>query len=163
MSMEKKSNPIVSIIILIIVLGLLYRLYKWGTAVLDTKSFIFAVVAFLLGLLILFGLTTKVFIGRRRNDPVSQEHKGNQKLDEIINKYPELSSLVAEAKQSGASHFEYSGPGITFYRIREGKWERCFAEYTTGRYVWIWDPSNWNEYQQFPESAIPMPKTTDSV
>lgn len=163
MSTEKKSNPVVIIVGLIIVLNLLYRLYKWGTAVLGTKLFIFAVVMFLLGLLILFWLIIKLVISVRRNDPVTQAHKGNQKLDEIIKKYPELSSLVAEAKQSGASHFEYSGPAISFYRFREGKWEHCFAEYTQGRYTWIWDPSNWKEYKQFLESATPLPKTEDSI
>lgn len=163
MSTNKKSNFIVSIISLIIVLTLLYRLYKWGTTVLGTKLFIFAVVVFLLGLLILVWLIIKVVISGRRNDPVSQEHKGNQKLDEIIKKYPELNSLVAEAKQSGASHFEYSGPAISFYRFREGKWEHCFAEYTSGRYIWIWDPSNWQEYKQFPESATPIPETATSI
>ena len=102
-----------------------------------------------------------LFIRLRQGLRASQERKTNhgQNLNGILENHPELRSFVMAAKQSGASHFEYSGPGIIFYRTNNGKIERCLAEYGPGRFEWIWGPSDWRKYKELPKHASPIPET----
>ena len=49
-----------------------------------------------------------------------------------LRRYPELRSLAEQAQRAGATHVQYVGPAIGFYRIHRGRVERCFAEYAIG-------------------------------
>jgi len=113
----------------------------------------FVVIALALGLIIV------MIIRFRQNRRASQEQKTThgQNLDEILENHSELRSFVIAAKQSGASHFEYTGPGIIFYRNNNGKIERCLAEYGSGGFEWVWGPSDWREYKALPEHASQIP------
>ena len=110
---------------------------------------------------IAIGLFVVIAIIRyRRLPPVSEEQNTthSQNLDEILENHSELRSFVTAAMQGGASHFEYTGPGIIFYRTNNGRIERCLAEYGSGGFEWIWGPSDWREYKELPKHASPIPE-----
>lgn len=82
------------------------------------------------------------------------------KLKKAVKQYPELKKLTVEAVQNDASHFDYLGPSIFFYRVRDGKIERCFAEFSPAvkHFEWVWPPTqSWHtDVEKMPESVLPI-------
>jgi len=100
---------------------------------------------------------------QKTDEPSRQEQNtdGSQMLYEIIKNFPRVKALAEEAKQNGATHFEGVGPAICFYRSRNGKVERCFAEYlpATRRHEWVWPPSEWHADRKIiPQNAKSIPE-----
>ena len=77
-------------------------------------------------------------------------------FDEIIRQDPKLKDFILEAKQAGASHIANDGV-VTFYRLREGKYESRSLDYSPGGY-WIWI-SNWQMCKEMPGYALTIPET----
>ena len=62
-------------------------------------------------------------------------------------------------KQLGATHYEYVGTGIVFYRINGGKTEIYTAEYSheLKRFETMW--SSWQaSIEKIPERALAIPE-----
>ena len=77
-------------------------------------------------------------------------------FDEIIRQDPKLKDFILEAKQAGASHIANDGV-VTFYRLREGKYESRSLDYSPGGH-WLWI-SNWQICKEMPEYILTIPET----
>jgi len=86
--------------------------------------------------------------------------EGKRVLNQMIENHPKIKELVEEAKQHGATHFGSMGPAISFYRIKDGKVDQCFAEFAPGKgyHEWVWPPSEWHERKEvITENIRPIP------
>ena len=111
--------------------------------------------------LVIFVLAILLFVLIGRSKLKTSQEGTSNKLLGVIKRYPEIKKLAIEALQNGATHFQYIGPAIFFYRTYQGKAESCFAEYSPseGRFSWIVKPAKWQDAKQIQDDAVPMPNS----
>ena len=117
---------------------------------------------FLFLVLLVVVLVIGIVVFRQNRSAASKEPRVDttQRLEEAIKTYPELRDLAMEAQQKGATHYDYIGAAMFFYRDHEGTVERCFVEYSPAlsRYEWIW-PSWHADVNKIPQRALLIPDT----
>lgn len=86
-------------------------------------------------------------------------HSQPSTLESLIKTYPDVRNIARAVKQSGATHYEYVGTGIVFYRTDGRNTEIYTAElsHELKRFETMW--SSWQaSVEKIPERALTIPE-----